>query len=491
MGALRVELGRVWAEHSPPAERGREWCAPIQPGDVRDSIMTAVACRTDGATSMEEFFADTGWTTTRRLTEIAQDLAEGLWARRETLPLDKQPAVSKRDVSEWAAGVVAGPYRDENGFPDAEYLAAAAVRFWATRTGPQAEARRAARISAETFAGTYRSAYDALWEEHGEASLRILCPPKLGLGRLLRPPLVAPRNSWRSGTDRDVHSRYHHYVRRRDWPRNLATAAERAGHDLDRHISVRLLSTDPDTLARTELRRACAPAGLIFPAHHVLIRTTAHALLTADVVSQREARGRDGVVRGTRSLTRWAAAASELRTDCDVQDDDLHDAVVAHTRGWARRQLWARELADGAGDLLTWSVLVELGVLRRLWHHAHGHEVEWEVPLLRAETVRLLRGAFGRHLVELLARPVDDPRDGDTTEVDAPDLRWAATLARLATRGADAVRALLDLMGRPDDERWRGAYLDALGGGGPEFLDPDEFRERVAGNRQGDEDGGD
>lgn len=494
MATLRTLLGDLWTKYAPlPVDR-RQWCAPIQPGDVIDRVMRAVARypgvrldRLDGsgeavdlppldghvtpglARTVREHFARHGWAITQLLTGVAQRLAEDVRTTRQS----SRPAgiPGGRDISAWAVGVVAASYTRSPALPSEDDLAEATAAFWRNRTGPSAEARAALRISPAEFSRRFAREYDDLWAKRGESPSPVL----LGLGALCRPPLTAPESSWRSGTDRSVLSRYHHYIRRRDWCQDIPGVAEVAGLDPQQHVSVRIIGATVEDLAGRELRRVCSPLGLDQPAHRALVTTAARALVEADVAGTHETRTDTG---RRRSLTVWASAAADLH---DGEDPLLHDALVGYARGWAGRDPSAADLVGLLGDVITWSVQVELGVVRRVWHWLHAREVEWEAPLRRVEAVRVLRGAFTRHLRELASRPIEDVRGADPAPAPLPeDPRLAATITALGQLGPTAMQTLLDAL-HADPATWREAYLAATGGA-TGLLTPEKLRRWLGGN---------
>lgn len=449
-----------------------------------------------------------GWDVVVRLTGIAQVLAQETAA---DLPADQHG-----NVAMWAGGVVGTWFRERRSLPPAVYLADRRCDELQRRA--EAEKRNALRLGDDELDATYRQEYDELWDKHGAASLRAGSPVTLGLGRYERPPWRdCGESNWRCGTDRSVLSRYGDYFAAKGWARDPDGCAEHEGLDLAKHIRTRILDMDPPAIVGTELRRACRPLGLHHPEHRVLVTAVAQGLCDADLHAAYELRRTPAGRRPSHSrltLTGWRSTRHDLPT---TEDPDLVGAVTAYAEQWAEHNDVAKRLVNGlarhlpldpvvreaeigeplhrfephptdtagppadSASQLDWHIQVQLGPPRRLWGHAHGREVEWEMPFSADEAVRLIRSVFQQSMLDLCNQPIDDTRDSPPA-VAADDDRLAVTLKKLSHNDDGSLPELTALLGA-GAPAWVSVYLRIITGGapfGPEhaqtYLSPAEFR---------------
>lgn len=525
---MRTLLAEIWDGQSD----GASWCRPLSPAHVQRTIMLAVAhhprttlADLDGTSPSEVeprqlaadrralpgldghvpaveavrmHLNDAGWDVVVRLTGIAQELANATSA--------ELPANQHRAIALWAGGVVGAWFREQCSLPPVEYLNGRRDEELARRV--DLEKRYALRLGDAELDSTYRQLYDQQWNEHGAATERECSPVALGLGCCQRPPWRGGEESnWRIGTDRSVVARYGDYFAEKGWARDPDRTAAQEELHLDRHIRTRIRTMTPETIVQTEVRRACHPLGLRHPEHRMLIAAVARGLCEADLHTAYDRRvahcgPRPPDHRPT--LTRWRDAGAALPV---AEDTDLADAVARYAEQWATNSGAAKQLVEGlAGNVvvdpavrevafrdrsarpedtpgsaggaaqLDWHIQVQLGPPRRLWGHAHGREVEWEVPFPRAEAVRLIWSVFQSSMLDLRARPLDDPRGEPPADADHLR-RLEATLRRLETDPQASERFMTLLA--PRNPAWVAAYLDILTGGVPfgpeharEFLSP-------------------
>lgn len=521
MTGLERIVRRVWVDRhgldSPP------WLTRVTPSQVCRSILRDVvrgldptAATAPDAATVAAVLDRGGWAVVRELAELADTFAAEAAAHFEGLPARRRPeTATRKNIGERACTTVAALYRGAGDRERAAFAAWAAPELARRRERYQAtEAERHGWTEVlhddETFVARFTPHLDQQWERRE----RDPGLAELPLGELGRPPMRAARDAtedWTCGTDRSVLSRYRHYRSARGLDTRDAVA-EAAGIAPDRHMSVRLRAADPDRLARSEVERACAPVGLSSPGHRALLRSVADGVATAAL----EERGRTRTVtdenplrpagRRTSSwpalLGRWGDAAPELPAGPDAE---LVLAVVERAEFWAARQAVSYDLVHIGGrretslddpDLVldadatqtdptasaalgtggdglarpapgsaavagpwSWVVQVRMGVLRRLWFELLRREIEWDTPFVRAEVRDLLPAMFGRHLYELVRRPL---APADRTGPPAPDAREQATLAALERAGVDTVRDLLVAVatGRPG---WPERYAELLG----------------------------
>lgn len=524
MTDLERVVRRVWLDRhgvDPPS-----WLTRITPSQVCRSIVRDVvrvldptAATAPNAATITATLDAGGWEVVRELAGLADAFAADAAAHFGSMPARRRPeTATRKNIGEKACTTVAAVYREADDEHRADFALRCAPELTRRRTAYQdTQATRHGWTEVlyddESFVARFTPFYDECWEHR----TRDLDLETLPLGDLHRPPLRAAPGAtedWTVGTGRSVLSRYRHYRSTRGLDRR-ETVAEAAGIDPDRHMSVRLRTADPDRLARGEVERACAPAGLSFPGHRALLRSVCDGVATADL----EERGRTRRIADANpltvrdvgragppvSLTRWGDATPALPTG---PDDSLVLAVVERAEFWAACQSVSydlvrigarREIAVDDPDLIpdpipdphgaradptasaalgsgedgfarrapaagaaapwSWVVQVRTGVVRRLWFELLRREIEWDAPFVRTEVCALLPAMFGSHLYELVRRPLDPDR---SPEPPGRRDREQATLQALARNTVEDVRDLLGAV-LADRPGWPQRYAELLG----------------------------
>jgi hypothetical protein len=369
---------------------------------------------------------------------------------------------------------VVRPYTQTPALPEPGYLDKEQTMFQQSEVDCAGRVRNL--VSDLEFIKRYTTVYEAMWEQLSDPSAITPSPVQLDLGTLHRPPMTAKENSWLVGTDRSVRSRYRYYLRT-SWSQDPESVAEAAGLNLNQHISIRLLTVDPDELCLSTLKRACSPLGLRFPGHIVVITAMVKGVRCADLEKAFDLRTGGGPpVRKGRGLTNWAAFTRDLPV---IEDPALEAAVQERAESWAFRGPKALELVHGAASRqMHWPTLVQRFTPRRLWHWLHCREMEWEAPFTRAEVVHLVPQMFQNHLLELLKRPI--PRteadiDTEPRQVAPDDPRLRTTL-RVLGRDQAGTTGMIALLLR-HDEGWEIVYRQLTGPHTNACLTVAEFRD--------------
>ena len=496
-GTVADHLGRAWERRFPQADRKPDWAALLEPRHLQMWILRVVVAYDDVTLAGLPVAAGAGpvtaahllpgmasvlprelrpavrrrladpetWAVVAALGATASTLATAVRASIGELPPAERPATTMHRVSEWACKTVTRPYRHEPALPSQAYLVTERAEFVAAERARAMRTR--ALVSEVDFANRYAPVYDELWERLGHAALDVLHPVELGLGRLPRPPMTAKGNGWRAGTDQAVRVRYRYYLRTR-WGTDPAAVVRVAGLPEGQHLSERLGSADPDAVCRGELRRVCSPIGLCFPQHHQLCRAFGTAVADADLQTAFDTRGDHGRFHRGTALQDWAAERPELP---QAADPALVSAVRTYAEYWAHRGARTEELVNGIRS--DWPTQIRLGAARKLWHVLHHREIEWEAPLVRAETAELLPKMFGHHLNTLKLAPVTDQDDQDAAPLDMDDPRLQAVLAALDKDAAAAAELVAQIV--QNDPDWELNYKRLMAGSARVCLTAAEF----------------
>lgn len=384
-----------------------------------------------------------GWAVVQRLYTTAGELQQAVVDDLR----GSGAAVDRRTVGSWALSTVGRHYWQTAREPDLAALADERVGYTDRQRaeGPLRALRMSRPEFAHAVADRFVERRAADWPVLGRA------PAQLGLGHDRPPPLVDGPGDWTAGTDRAVYARYRRYF---DASARSHRDTDRA--DPDRHVTRRFRHAAPADVATAEVDRACTDIGLAEPGH------TETVVAVSRAVREGASTGPSAAL-GSAALNAWGAAAAELPGD---GDDGLRDAVAAYVAMWTLHARHAEGVDFGGNDLLH-------KVVRRLWHHLHGREVEWDRAYGRAAAVELVKICFGPHHIRGRALLDTDPADPADERADEPvfDLREQRTfdLINAEPGGQELVRLVVR-----GDPRWRGTYA-AVVPVEARYLTADEF----------------
>lgn len=352
--------------------------------------------------------------------------------------------------------------------PEVAELAAAVIQRVKDTTTP---------MSRESFAGAYAAAYDAEWASRGTANLAAYPPTQLLVGCDERPPLAGStgtRENNLTGTDRSVHSRYCAYQPHRPVPfrsRSLNCTQSETRRSPSRDVG------------REEVCRACAPYGLLSPAHRATLRGTLFGL-TDDLHSTQGSRTELAVDGYCATLT---------------HDGETYVALVVHRI--VRQRLAPRQSHGGSGGTLplredgaSWTDDVQgltpahldriaIVVMRRVWKALHGLELHVEEPACSCSLQATVKVSLDRAVPAALHRWDDAMFRCGSADAAGPEaLDSEACLESLIERQNATFKLVAD---RADIARdivagragWRIAYTELTASTPERYFSPEEFAE--------------